>query len=212
MFAEFHRHQFSEDVCDFYAAFSTGACSCNVSKGKSKTVRSDNELIRACLEHDKAAFADLIRRYEKVVFATAVSILGDRHSAEDVVQNAFVAAYENLPSLRKSEAFGPWLVQIARRNALRESKRRRKLMSLEKDVVAPCVNGQPSEASLYLLKGLERLPKHERMVVMLRYFENLSVDSIALSTGRPVGTVTKQLTRARTRLLNWMKGFRNEND
>ena len=170
-------------------------------------MRSDKELICACLQHDRAAFADLIRRYEKVVFATVVSILGDRHSAEDVVQDTFVAAYEKLPSLRRSEAFGPWLMQIARRNAYRESKHRRKFRSLEKDVLVPCVNGQPSEVSQHLLKGLGRLPKHERLVIMLRYFDNLSVDSIASLTGRPVGTVTKQLTRARTRLLDWMKGF-----
>ncbi len=168
-------------------------------------MRSDKELIAASLEQDRVAFGGLVRRYEKMVFATVVSILGDRHAAEDVVQDTFIAAYEHLPSLRRSEAFGPWLMQIARRNALRESRRRKRFRSLAEDVAAPVANGQLSEVSRDLLKGLNRLPEHERVAIMLRYFENLSVESIASVTGRTVGTVTKQLSRARTRLLNWLK-------
>jgi len=50
-----------------------------------------------------------------------------------------------------------------------------------------------------------RLPKHERAVVMLRYFEGHSVKVIGTMTGRPVGTVTMQLSRARARLQKWLK-------
>ncbi len=62
-------------------------------------MKSDRELIHMCIEGDRTAFVDLVQRYEKLVCATAVTILHERHAAEDVAQDTFVTAHENLSSI-----------------------------------------------------------------------------------------------------------------
>ena len=88
-------------------------------------MRADAELVRAVIKGEREAFEVLVKRYEKPVIAIALNILGDRHLASDVSQEAFVKAYEHLARLRKPEAFGPWLMKIARRCAIRLACHRR---------------------------------------------------------------------------------------
>jgi RNA polymerase sigma factor (sigma-70 family) len=69
----------------------------------------------------------------------------------------------------------------------------------------PADNGCIDEQTRRLLAAVLRLPKHEQEVLTLRYFEGHPVKTISEITGRPVGTVTMQLSRARTRLQKWLK-------
>ena len=166
---------------------------------------SDAELVRAVLEGERSAYATLVRRYERAAMATATAVLGDRHAAEDAAQEAFLAAYRKLGRLRKAALFGPWLLKIARREALRIASKRRPVQSPDGlDCANPASDGQLDADSQQLLAAVMRLPTHERTVVMLRYFEDCDVAGIASATSRPVGTVTKQLSRARARLREWL--------
>jgi len=72
---------------------------------------------------------------------------------------------------------------------------------------APHRNGELDEASRALLAAVDRLPEQERVVVMLNYFSGQPVSAIAQMTGRPIGTVTVQLTRARARLRTWLEAL-----
>ena len=171
--------------------------------GVANDVRSNAELVGAVLEGDRASFAELVRRYQRMVLATAWQALGDHHAAEDAAQEAFVAAYRKLGSLRDPARFGPWMLRIVRRTALRIAQRRRvKTEPLESAGEPPGpADADPLEEDLRrLLEAVTRLPDHERVVVMLRYMDGHSVAAIAEMTGRPLGTVTKQLSRAVARL------------
>lgn len=165
-------------------------------------MESDRQLVKAARKGDRPSFAKLIERYEWTVRAVTLNVLKDRHEASDAAQEAFVIAYRKLRTLRKASAFGAWLMKIARREALRLAKRRRRLMPLEdaEGMACPEDNGHLCEEHEQLLAAVERLPRHERAVVMLRHFDGRPVDQIAEMTGRPVGTVTKQLSRAHKRL------------
>lgn len=168
-----------------------------------KDVRSNAELVGAVLEGDRASFAELVRRYQRMVLAIAWQALGDHHAAEDAAQEAFVAAYRKLGSLRDPARFGPWMMKIVRRTALRIRERRRlRTEPLESagDPPGPADADPLDEELQRLLEAVTRLPDHERVVVMLRYLDGHSVASIAEMTGRPLGTVTKQLSRAVARL------------
>jgi RNA polymerase sigma-70 factor (ECF subfamily) len=170
-------------------------------------MRSDAELVTATLAGRREAFADLVRRYEVAVRSAALAVVANEHTAQDVAQDAFVAAYVNLRTLKKPAAFGGWLIQIARRQALTALERKRDTQPLE-TVDPPDVphrNGQIDEASRDLLAAVDRLPEQERIVVMLNYFSGQPVSAVAQMTGRPIGTVTGQLTRARARLRTWLK-------
>ena len=167
-------------------------------------MRTDAELVNAVLDGEKQAFAVLVKRYERVVRAVALDILGDYHSATDASQDAFVKAYEQLAGLRKPEAFGPWLTKITRRCALDSVRRKPKETRLETRAATAIENpdGQLDEDKQRLLAAIVKLPKSENQVVMLRYFSSHSVREVAEIVGRSVGTVTKQLSRAQKRLRN----------
>jgi RNA polymerase sigma-70 factor (ECF subfamily) len=165
-------------------------------------VQTDAELVRAVLDGEKQAFAVLVKRYEKPVLAAALNVVGDRHSAADVSQDAFVNAYEHLAGLRRPEAFGPWLMKITRRRAFHLAHRKPNEIRLETRVaeqIEDC-NGRLGEDKQKLLSAILRLREAEKQVVMLHYFSDNTVNDIARMLDRSVGTVTKQLSRARIHL------------
>jgi RNA polymerase sigma-70 factor (ECF subfamily) len=170
--------------------------------GLAGLMRTNDELIRAVLGGQQVAFAELVRRYERTVWTTVWKVLRDHHAAEDATQNAFVEAYRQLGQLRHPAYFGVWLLRIAHREALRISRRRGPSQSLDAigDVVESDVTSSVTGESGALLAAVGSLPDHERLVVTLRYLDGHSVADVAQLTGRPVGTVTKQLSRAIERL------------
>ncbi len=167
-------------------------------------MQSDAELVNAVLNGEKEFFTELVKRYERPVRAVALDVLGEYHSATDVSQDAFVRAYERLTGLRKPEAFGPWLMKITRRCALDSARRRPKEIRLETKIAAAIENQdcRLDGDKQGVLAAVVKLPGAEKQVVMLRYFGENSVNDVAKILGRSVGTVTKQLSRARIRLRN----------
>ena len=165
-------------------------------------MQTDAELVNAVLNGEKHVFAELVGRYERLVRGIALEVLGDYHSATDVSQDAFIRAYERLAGLRKPESFGPWLMKITRRCALDSVRQRPKEARLEVTISAAIENpnGRLDEDKEKLLTAVVKLPRAEKQAVMLRYFGDNSVNDVAEILGRSTGTVTKQLSRARTRL------------
>jgi RNA polymerase sigma-70 factor (ECF subfamily) len=165
-------------------------------------VRTDAELVNAVLDGKKEAFAILVKRYERQVRAVALDVLGDYHLASDVSQEAFIKAYEQLAGLRKPEAFGHWLMKITHRYALNSARKKLKEPRLEMKAAELIENpdGQLNEEKQKLLAAVVKLPRSEKQVIMLRYLGGNSVKDVAEITGRSVGTVTKQLSRAHKRL------------
>lgn len=168
--------------------------------GDISVLQSDGELIEAVLSGDRKVFAILVKRYERSVRAVAMSMLRDRHLAQDAAQEAFVKAYEKLASLRRAGAFGPWLLKIARRCSLDIVGERRGQSLPEDDVFEAKPAGLLDEEKERLLAAVVRLRESEKQAVMLRYFDGYSVKEVAEITGRSVGTVTKQLSRAHRQL------------
>jgi len=170
-------------------------------------MHSSAELVRLAQAGDQSAFAELVGRYERVVTASAWAVLRDFHAAQDVAQESFVIAYGQLSSLRAADAFGPWLLKTVRRAASRRAARTRTTISINAvahEAAAP--DGAAWEEEFEsVVQALSRLPEQERVVVALRYLDTLSVNEIAQTTDRPVGTVTKQLSRAIERLRAWLK-------
>src|SRR5581483_8513452 len=110
--------------------------------------------------------------------------------------------YRRLGQLRNPAHFGLWLLRITHREALRVARRRRSVEPLPPHGggAAEQPAAPPTPELDDLLPALGRLPAHERLVVSLRFLNGLSVAEVARVTGRPVGTVTKQLSRALERL------------
>ena len=173
---------------------------------------SDSELIAEVLSGAVDRYAELVRRYERSVRAAALSIVGDQHAAEDLTQEVFVQAFQKLENLRTAGAFGPWLLKIARRRAVRASRQRKPVLSLE---TVPCdaadssreaiaEGGEIGETQQRLLASINRLSAQERLAVTLKYFEGYSVLAIAEATGCTESAILKRLSRARERLKRWL--------
>jgi RNA polymerase sigma-70 factor (ECF subfamily) len=162
------------------------------------------ELIARSQSGDHGAFAELVRRFERAVVVTTWAVLCDFHAAQDAGQETFLIAYQNLAKLRTPDAFPSWLLQIAKREALRAASRPKETASADPSTLESN-SEQPEWADAYagVIETLGRLPEHERTLVVLRYVDGHSMAEIAEMTGRPIGSVTKQLSRAIARLRKW---------
>ena len=159
------------------------------------------ELVAAVREGHKSVFGDLVRLYERAAIITAHSVLRDYGKAQDAAQEGFMVAYTKLNQLSEAAAFGPWLLKIVRRRAAL-MQRERRTVGLREEIAA--ASGAKSSDWIHryedTMEQMGRLPEHERVVVVLRYIDGHSVQAIADTTGKPVGTITKQLSRALERL------------
>jgi len=170
--------------------------------------QSDSKLVKAVLNGNRQAYGCLFERHERSVQAVALAVLGDYHAAQDVVQESFVTAYRKLGGLRKGSSFGPWIRKIAKHQAIQICRSMSKVNDArQREIEASSVSndGRIDEPNRMLLEAVMRLPKHERVVIMLRYFDGHSTKMISKMTGRPVGTITMQLSRARARLHKLLK-------
>ena len=116
----------------------------------------DQELVDAVVGGNKPQFAELVRRYEPAARVAAVAIVHDTHLAQDVLQETFLSAYTNLGKLADRSRFGPWVLKIARRQALRALSRRRSndvAIDVEELQATEC-NGQLDEDSSELLDAV----------------------------------------------------------
>jgi len=165
-------------------------------------IQSDADIVQQVLDGRKEAYADLVRRYERVAKAVAMNILLEFHQAEDAAQEAFVKAYEKLATLKNPSTFGPWLMQTTRRCALDRLKQDKNLLSLDihQEIPSHQKNGGLEEDKQFLLQQIMKLPDHEQQVIMLRYFGQKKISEIAAILRRKTNTITVQLSRAHRRL------------
>ena len=160
---------------------------------------------------DVAAFGVLVTRYRARVVALAKRMLAAQSpdEAEDVAQEAFVAAYDKRLSFRHGEPFRPWLYRIAVNRCLdrlRAQSRRPALVEIAAIPEPVFAGGDPVEALLTeegeqrLSAAVATLPPKLRAVFLLRHLDDLSYEEIAAAVGVPLGTVKTHLFRARAHL------------
>jgi RNA polymerase sigma-70 factor (ECF subfamily) len=154
---------------------------------------------RAALKTGEWDFASLVRQHQAMVFSVAWHFLRDRALAEELAQEVFLALHQHLDTLESPEHILFWLRKVATHRALDAVRRlqRRPMLSLEDapEPVAVTPTGDPILGAA-LRKLVAALPPKARMVVILRYQEDLDPTEIAAVLGIPIGTVKNQLQRA----------------
>lgn len=169
----------------------------------------DDELVARCRKRDREAFRELVDRYAPLAFRTAVLIAGDGPTAEDIVQEAFVLAWRNIDKFEPRGSLKAWLLRIVA-NRARSQKRRKVLPTVARDsedFAEATEAGGSAEDSLeqwelrHLIgQALGELRESYRLVVVMRYFADLSVPEIARVLGWRQGTVKSRLHRALSEL------------
>jgi len=183
----------------------------------SQVVKEDEPvLVAAAQAGDISAFETLVSRYERKIFRLAQNITQNREDAEDVMQEAFLKAYEHLSGFQGNSRFYTWLVRIAVNQALMKLRKRRpNQVSIDEEVntgedlipreiedwgPSPEDRYKQTEMSDILSSTIADLDPPFRIVFQLRDIEELSTEETAEALGLSVPAVKSRLLRARLKL------------
>ena len=172
--------------------------------------RSDDAIVARVLAGDLASFELLMRRHNRSVFRAARAILRSDDEAEDVMQHAYVRAFEHLSEYQGRARFSTWVTRIAVYEAFKRLRQRKRLDALDESsevdqamaARSPNPEQQASDQELRILTeaAIDQLPCDFRTVFVLRAVEQMSVADVAESLDIPEETVKTRYFRARMRL------------
>lgn len=179
-----------------------------------RSTLSDGELVRLIRGGEVDAFAELMRRTQRVAYRLARRITRRHEDADDVVQDAYVKAYRALDRFSLDRPFGPWFLTIVSRTALTRIRdgARRAAESLDapgydgsaplsERVADPGQDAEALERRLRIEQAMAALSDDHRVILALRVEGDLSYAQIAETLDVPLGTVMSRLARAREALL-----------
>jgi len=166
-------------------------------------------------EGDSAAFAELVRKHQGMVFSIAYHYLQDRSLAEDLAQEVFLELYQGLDRIQSAAHLTFWLRRVTANRCIDQGRKklRRRELALE-ETAEPVAAGGLNDPLLLerLQQSLAVLPERQRMVVILRFQEGLGPAEIAEALEMPVNTVKSTLHRSleelRRSLTRKLKGVR----
>jgi RNA polymerase sigma-70 factor (ECF subfamily) len=173
-------------------------------------------LIARVQRGDREAFAQLVERYQTPVYNLAYRMLNNANDAEDAAQETFLRAYAQAKTFRVDHAprFATWLLSICAHHCIDRLRRRKFLwLSLEDDALEEALASDAPEPDDCVLRAedareiaqsLERLAPAYRLVVVLKYWHDQSIEEIARTTGDSVNAVKVKLHRARKMLARAM--------
>jgi RNA polymerase sigma-70 factor (ECF subfamily) len=168
----------------------------------------DRELVGRARRGDREAFTQLIVQYQVPLYNMALRMVGGPDDAADIVQDAFLRAWENIRSLREAP-FKSWLFQIAanlcydhfrrgrRYGVMPEEEQGGKLVGLGQATPDPQERAEANERNRLVRAGIAALDHDMRIAIILRDVNGLSYDEIAATLRVPLGTVKSRIARAR---------------
>ena len=190
----------------------------------------DRDLVERARQRDVAAFEQLVARYRSKVYGLAVRMMQDSSDAEEIVQETFLSAWQNLPSFRGESAFGSWLYRICANYCLMRL-RRKKVETSEAEaqqqlpeprfdsdgtlLAAPSYDwtrgteekALDNELRVAIERATDALPAEHRTVFLLKDIEGLSYEEIAEALGTTVPAIKSRLHRARLALREAIDAF-----
>ncbi|MEP7022436.1 MAG: RNA polymerase sigma factor [Actinomycetota bacterium] len=180
-------------------------------------VRSDADdgyLVRRAQEGYLDAYAELVDRHGALAYRVALRVLGNHHDAEDVAQEALIAAWQQLPRFAGKSSFSTWLYQIVTRKALNRITRSRPDSNAD---TTDEIGDSRHEPARYVERDLTvdavtnaitALPAPQRIAIVLHHFEGLPNAEIARITGSTVPAVRSHLFRGRRTLTRTLQEWR----
>ena len=183
-------------------------------EGRWETDVDDAYLVQRAQEGYLDAYAELVDRHGRLAYRVALRLLGNHHDAEDIAQEALVAAWQQLPRFKANSSFSTWLYRIVTRRALNRISRTRATDSL--DLLGDVTDSdnqtvQAAERDLAVdavTNAVTALPPPQRVAIVLRHFEELSHAEIARITGSSIPAVRSHLFRGRRTLAQTLEDWR----
>jgi len=178
----------------------------------------DYKLVQKAVSGDQKAFAELMKYYKDAVYFMLLKMTNNEDDAKDLTIEAFGKAFNKIDQYTPDYAFSTWLFRIASNNCIDFIRKKRKDMisidtlweqddsAEEINIEIPCSNPTPEERYIkkqkikILREMIEKLKPQYKMLIEMRYFQELSYEEIAEELNLPLGTVKAQLFRAREML------------
>src|SRR5438552_2825591 len=171
---------------------------------------SDGELVARCRSGDQQAWADLVERFSRYVYAISTQAFRlSEADAEDVFQEVFARAYQHLDKLRDDAAVRPWLAQLTRRlciDRLRATARERPVADDELDAVEAEETLALLDEALSVHEALAAAPEHCREILDRFFAQDESYKTIGEALDLPSGTIASRISRCLARLRAHMEG------
>jgi RNA polymerase sigma-70 factor, ECF subfamily len=176
------------------------------------TPADERSIVQRARAGDAQAFGELVLAQQTFVYNLALRALGDSNEAQDLAQDAFLRAWQGLPSFRGGSSFRTWLYRIVINLCYNRSPQLRKSLNqidiedeaqewrFVAETQTPEQALEAREMRSYLHHQIESLPPNYRLLVMLRYQQDLSYEEIADVLQMPLGSVKTGLFRAHNRL------------
>ncbi|MCR2823756.1 RNA polymerase sigma factor SigW [Lederbergia panacisoli] len=175
-----------------------------------------NQRIRDVLKGDQEAFGEIVELFKDKVFQLCYRMLGNRHEAEDIAQEAFVRAYVNIHSFNQGRKFSTWLYRIATNLCIDRIRKKKPDYFLDAELAgtegltmysqiaaegkSPDSEVETMELQEIVQREILRLPDKYRVVIVLRYIDDLSLNEISEVLEMPLGTVKTRIHRGREAL------------
>ena len=172
--------------------------------------------IRDSLAGDTEAYGALVKQYQKMVYALAFRMTGSLDDAEDLAQETFLRAYQELESFRGAAKFSTWLCQIAIHLSLNWRKREKRRSGIHANwsenvaSESDSHNLFPDELSHQVQEALNRLPVKQRAAIVLTVYEDRSHAEAAKVMGCTEATISWRVFAARQKLKRWLKPLSHE--
>lgn len=187
----------------------------------SESSLEDDKLVQAAIGGSEKAYKRLVEKYERALYYHILKMIKDKNKVEDLVQEVFVKAFDNLHSYNTNYAFSTWLYRIATNHTI-DYLRKKKLQTLSIDEPVKQRDGEmkmqlPDESAQtdrkiirsqrqkMVQEAIEELPEKYRAVIKLRHMQEKSYQEIAEILDSPLGTVKAHIFRAREMLYKELK-------
>jgi RNA polymerase sigma-70 factor, ECF subfamily len=185
-----------------------------------ETLGTDEIIVERALTGDAEAFGEIVRRWERRIFALAYGILGREEDARDATQETFLAAFRNLRGFRGDAKVSSWLHRIAVNQCITRQRRARvrSESALDEEVAefsmpvdySPASVVEGRQETLAVRRAINSLPIELRQVVIMKEFEELTFREIADALDLPLSTVKSRLYTALKQLQMRLRKFGNE--
>jgi RNA polymerase sigma-70 factor (ECF subfamily) len=175
--------------------------------------KSDIELVNEFKNGNTSAFDEIVKRYQRKVYTLARRILGNHEDADDIAQEVFIKLFYSLNDFKGESSLFTWIYRITV-NECKSFLRKKKIKELVQiDEVANLLKfGQTPDQELFekeernlIERAVEKLPTKQRMIFVMRFFEDLDYQEIAKILNKPIGTLKANYFHAVKKIQKFIK-------
>lgn len=163
------------------------------------------DIVKLAIEGDEEAFLSLINSRKEQLYRTAFAYVKNKEDALDIIQDTVYKAYISINTLKEPKYFNTWITRMLINNAISLMKKKNNVVYLKEEVLNNIpVTEKNMEEKLDLLYSIDKLEEKLKRVIILKYFNDLTIKEVAMVLEIPEGTVKTYLNKGLSKLRTYM--------